>query len=229
MLEMLSCREGVYGGWKTAIEYLPKIGVRGIELDDYPPDELMRAAAACRARGIDPMTIAGGVDTDSPDSVARVKDRCKAASDAGIRCYFLSGNGKDRPAAMRTLAALGDHAASFGVTLSLETHPPFCANAAEMLRTIAEIDHPNVRINFDTANVLRARQAAFAALERTDASTLTHYHLAGHDAYSVCLNRPDARTVSFSHITVAPQRSSISRSRKPHRSAAFARAWPVSW
>jgi inosose dehydratase len=35
----------------------------------------------------------------------------------------------------------------------LETHPPFCTNADKMLETMEKVNHPNIRINFDTANI----------------------------------------------------------------------------
>jgi len=154
MQDKISCREGVYKGWKNAIEYLPKAGIVYIELDERPAAELRQVADACRAGGVTPLTIAGGVDACNPEAVARVKTVCEAAEGIGVKHYFLSAHGNDRAAAMKSLAEIGEHAAKHGVTLCLETHPPFCTNAAEMLRTMAEVNHPNVRINFDTANVL---------------------------------------------------------------------------
>ena len=166
MPDKISCREGVYpGGWKVAIEYLPNAGIKYVELGDYDKPELVKVAAACRAKGVTPLTIAGGVDTDNPDSVARVKAECEAARDAGVQFYFLSANGKDRAAAMKTLAQLGRFAARCGVTLCLETHPPFCLNAGEMLKTIAEVNCPNVRINFDTANIMYYNEGMNSAEE----------------------------------------------------------------
>ncbi|HUW31827.1 MAG TPA: TIM barrel protein, partial [Planctomycetota bacterium] len=160
MQDKISCREGVYKGWKNAIEYLPKAGIVYIELDERPAAELRQVADACRAGGVTPLTIAGGVDACNPEAVARVKTACEASEQIGVRHYFLSAHGQGataavaRAAAMKSLAEIGEHAAKHGVTLCLETHPPFCTNAAEMLRTMAEVNHPNVRINFDTANVL---------------------------------------------------------------------------
>jgi len=36
MENKISCREGVYGGWKQSAEYLPKAGVKYIELRRSP-------------------------------------------------------------------------------------------------------------------------------------------------------------------------------------------------
>lgn len=166
MSDKISCREGVYqGGWKVAIEYLPQAGVKYVELGDYEKAELVSVAGACREKGVTPLTIAGGVDCDKPESVNRVKAECEAAKAVGVQYYFLSAHGKDRAAAMKTLAGLGAFAAKCGVTLCLETHPPFCLNADEMRKTINEVNHPNVRINFDTANVMYYNEGLHSAEE----------------------------------------------------------------
>jgi L-ribulose-5-phosphate 3-epimerase len=48
---------------------------------------------------------------------------------------------------------VGDTAAACGVTVALETHKGPTQNAAAMLATIAEVDHPSIRLNFDTGNI----------------------------------------------------------------------------
>ena len=117
-------------------------------------------ADACRAAGVTPLTISGGVDACDAAAVARVKAMCEAAEEIGVKHCFISAHGQGataavaRAAAMKSLAEIGQHAAKHGVILCMETHPPFCTNAAEMLRTMAGVNHPNVRINFDTTNVL---------------------------------------------------------------------------
>jgi inosose dehydratase len=51
------------------------------------------------------------------------------------------------------LRRLGDTAAGQGVTLALETHEGPTQNATAMLALMAEVAHPNVRLNFDTGNI----------------------------------------------------------------------------
>jgi len=154
MPNRISCREGVYGGWKTAVRYLPKAGIRNIELQGQNPEDLKEAAAACRTAGITPLTIAGGVDLADAASVAKVKELCDAAAAIDVHKFFISAHGEDRDAAMRILAELGEYAGVCGVVLCLETHPPFCRNADDMRRTMDIVGHPNVRVNFDTANIM---------------------------------------------------------------------------
>jgi hypothetical protein len=64
---------------------------------------------------------------------------------------------------------------------------------------------PVTTSSFDTANVIHARQRRFDELAPRDAQSLRRYHFSRDPRggpYSVCLARADARTVSFSHISV---------------------------
>ena len=54
---------------------------------------------------------------------------------------------------MANLRRLGDVAAEHGITLALETHKGPTQNAEAMLATMGEVDHPHVRLNFDTGNI----------------------------------------------------------------------------
>jgi inosose dehydratase len=51
------------------------------------------------------------------------------------------------------LRRLGDFAVQCGVTLALETHKGPTQNARAMLALLGEVDHPQVRLNFDTGNI----------------------------------------------------------------------------
>jgi len=79
------------------------------------------------------------------------------------------------------LRELGDYAAPKGVRIALEIHGGVTANADEALRTMAEVNRPNVGINFDTANILFYNEAldaagAAEALQRL-ARHVFHVHL----------------------------------------------------
>ena len=52
------------------------------------------------------------------------------------------------------LREIGDYAARHGITYCFETHPGICVNHRYMLQTMNALDHPNLRINFDTGNIL---------------------------------------------------------------------------
>lgn len=64
--------------------------------------------------------------------------------------------------------------------------------------------------SFDTAEVKRSRLEQFAALGAAGRLQLRSFHMnhgSGPSAYTVCMHRPDAHTVSFSHIQVTKKES----------------------
>ncbi len=78
------------------------------------------------------------------------------------RCFgtaiCVTGAGQPADVAQRALVLgnlrhLGDTAAELGMTLTLETHKGPTQNATAMLALMDELDHPNVRLNFDTGNI----------------------------------------------------------------------------
>lgn len=52
------------------------------------------------------------------------------------------------------LREIGDHAAGLGITYCFETHPGICQHSSGMLETMRVLDHPNLKLNFDTGNLL---------------------------------------------------------------------------
>jgi hypothetical protein len=76
----------------------------------------------------------------------------------------------------------------------------------------ADARMPLVSSSFDTARVRRHREDSLAQLAilagRLDPMALRDFHSShgtGPDAYSPCMHRPDAHTVSFSCVTVTPE------------------------
>lgn len=61
---------------------------------------------------------------------------------------------QDRGTLLEHLVEIGDHAASLGITYCFETHPGLCMHADGMLRTVSELRHAHLRLNFDTGNIL---------------------------------------------------------------------------
>ncbi len=51
------------------------------------------------------------------------------------------------------LRQIGDYAAGKGIIYCFETHPGICVNHHYMLRTMQDLDHPHLKLNFDTANL----------------------------------------------------------------------------
>lgn len=52
------------------------------------------------------------------------------------------------------LREIGDAAGRLGITYCFETHPGICQDHYGMLETMQALDHPQLKLNFDTANIL---------------------------------------------------------------------------
>lgn len=149
-----SVREPVYRGWENALDLLPGSPVRGLEVNARPADELGDIVAALRDAGIEPMTLAGGVKLNDDASLAAYLGALDAMQQFDVPIFFTSASGEDDHArAAGLLRDLAEEAAGRGVVIALETHPPYCQNADGMLATMEAAAHPNLRVNFDTANI----------------------------------------------------------------------------
>jgi len=149
-----SVREPVYRGWENAVDLLPQTPITGFEVSVRPAEELSEIVAALRDAGIEPMTVAGGVKLNEDESMANYVLALDALQKLAIPIFFTSASGEDdNEVAAGRLRDLADEAAARHVIISLETHPPYCENAAGMLATMEAVDHPNLRVNFDCANI----------------------------------------------------------------------------
>jgi hypothetical protein len=83
-----------------------------------------------------------------------------------------------------------------------DTHPVLCRwNGSTLIESFPSL--PFSSSSFDTARVLNARLKSFPA--RCNARTLEAFHAShapSRSAYSVCMHRADAETMSFSRIRV---------------------------
>lgn len=92
------------------------------------------------------------------ESVAITKRKLDLASHFGIDLVVAGAGEMESPDQLPMLydhlRQIGDHAAKNGIIYCFETHPGICQDHRGMLETMAELDHPNLRLNFDTANLL---------------------------------------------------------------------------
>ncbi len=63
-----------------------------------------------------------------------------------------SSHQEDMSMFMANINEVAEHARQAGVTLGLEVHGDHTANGRLILDTIRKVNHPNVKINYDTAN-----------------------------------------------------------------------------
>jgi inosose dehydratase len=100
----------------------------------------------------------GGGDLRTREGLAQVERRIRFAARwfAAPICVLSAGQPADtgqRESIIAHLRRLGDAAAECSATLALETHKGPTQNAAAMLAFVNDVDHPRVRLNFDTGNI----------------------------------------------------------------------------
>jgi L-ribulose-5-phosphate 3-epimerase len=112
----------------------------------------------------------GGADLRTREGVELIERRIRFAARWFGVSTVISGAGQPADASERrtvvtSLRQLGDTSRALGITVALETHKGPTQNAAAMLALLSEVDHPHVRLNFDTANVIYYNQGVDLAHE----------------------------------------------------------------
>jgi L-ribulose-5-phosphate 3-epimerase len=100
----------------------------------------------------------GGADLRTIEGVELIERRIRFAARWFGVATVISGAGQPQDADERrtvctNLRRIGDVAAEHGITVALETHKGPTQNAAAMLALMDELNHPAVRLNFDTGNI----------------------------------------------------------------------------
>ncbi len=107
----------------------------------------------------------GGGDLRTSVGAALVAKKIRFATRwFGVK-VCVTGAGQPSDAAERSevvahLRWLGDVAAEWGAVLALETHKGPTQNAAAMRALMHDVDHPAVRLNFDTGNIVYYNEGA---------------------------------------------------------------------
>lgn len=102
--------------------------------------------------GVRIITANGGGDLEKREDVEVIKKRIDLAHRLGARTFVVSCPTRSHTV-YDNLQEIGDYALRRGVVIALETHPPLVTNAETGLETMRAVNHRNVRINFDTANI----------------------------------------------------------------------------
>lgn len=153
----ISCRPSSYGKFhEGAFAHLAQIGVPYVEIGPPAPDRADELARHLKTHGLKPATVALPDGLVAKDDRGELLMKCAAFADAwGARLFFasVSSAALGRETTIGRLRELGDIASERGLTIAMETHPDLITNGDVALQTMRDVNHPNVRVNFDTANV----------------------------------------------------------------------------
>ena len=157
MKNIIACRPESYGPHhERCWSHLPSIGVRYLEASVPESDNEDRVLRQrLETHGLSVSSFKGQCDVTRDGVAEQMSPQLARCADHGVGILFVSAKAgdTDRNYVWQRLREVGDVAAASGVTVVLETHPDLVTNADVGLQTMQAVDHPNIRINFDTANI----------------------------------------------------------------------------
>ena len=156
MSSVLACNLASYGAYRDgAYAHLAEIGIQHVEIACPAPGEVDRVRDSLAEFGLTASSVIIPCQMDADDVVYRFAHYFDAAEALGVGHVFTSAKTAelDREYVYGKLQNIGDEAEKRGIVVALETHPDLVTNSEIGLETMAGVAHPNIRINFDTANV----------------------------------------------------------------------------
>ena len=164
----LAVRLSNYGQFQeTAWTHLPLIGLHYVFVDVPRPEELALLKQRLTQNGLTALVLRGKTDLAKPNSLDELAAQLAICEKMGVRYMFLSPKhtGMSKEAAYEQLRRVGEIASKHGVTVALETHPDLGTNGDVHRETMKHVNHPNIRVNFDTGNITFYNKGADAATE----------------------------------------------------------------
>jgi sugar phosphate isomerase/epimerase len=156
MRNIIACRVASYGKFQDrAWSHLPEIGVTNVEVPVPEPGQQDDLRKRLADHGLTATSFQAKCDITQPDAVALMQPQIAACAAFDVRICFVSikAGDTDRTLVWQRLQAIGDVARDLGVIVAMETHPDLVTNGQVAAETMAAIGHPNVKVNYDTANV----------------------------------------------------------------------------
>jgi sugar phosphate isomerase/epimerase len=164
----LACRLASYGRFQDAAwDHLPAIGLHHVFLSVPKPDEVTEVQERLLAHRLRPLVLRGAADLGEPRSVDELAGQLAICEKMCVRYMFLSPRhtGVDKETAYERLRKAGEIAGRYGVIIALETHPDLGTNGEVHRETMRRVNHPNVRVNFDTGNITYYNRGADVVAE----------------------------------------------------------------
>jgi sugar phosphate isomerase/epimerase len=157
-----------YGKFQDAAwTHLPSIGMHYIFLSVPETNQVASVQERLAKSGLKPLVLRGDADLGRESSVDELAAQLAVCEQMGVKHMFLSpkhaGVGKD--IAYERLRRVGDAAKKHGVVVVLETHRDLGTNGDVHLETMKAVNHPNVRVNFDTGNITYYNKGTDAVTE----------------------------------------------------------------
>ena len=119
---------------------------------DTAPADVASFGRFLEEKGVRVITANSGGDLEDRSVVGSIH-RCLAIAKQLGATQMVIACPKKSSAVLDHLQELADAALALGIRLALEMHPPLVTNAEVGLKTLRELNHRNIGINYDVANV----------------------------------------------------------------------------
>ncbi len=164
----LAVRIMSYGAYQEAAwTHLPEIGVKYIFMSVPAPEDVAATQQKLNAHELTPLVFRGNADLSKGTFVEELMPQLVTCERMGVHYLFLSAKRGDatKEAAYARLRAASGLARKHGVIIALETHPDLGTNGTIQVETMRAVSDPNIRVNFDTANITYYNHDTSAAAE----------------------------------------------------------------
>ena len=123
---------------------------------DATPAQAKELAQKCRDLGLEPVMMFSGVYPEAKDGLDVHTQRIKQAGAAGVPQVLTFGHtkGGDHKIWVERFKLLAPIAKDNGVTIVVKQHGGETGTGEACAAITKEVDHPNVKVNYDAGNVL---------------------------------------------------------------------------
>lgn len=164
----IACRLASYGKFQDAAwNHLPSIGVKYLFMNVPKASEVDATLQKLTEHHLTALVMRGNTNLSEATCVEELSGQLEVCQRMGVKFMFLSPkrHGAPKDVIYGRLRQVGDIAKQCGVIVTLETHPDLGTNGEIHRETMRAIDHPNIRVNYDTANITYYNKGTDACTE----------------------------------------------------------------
>jgi len=177
---------------EVALDELAALGVKYIEPasvdkifqhlieEDFCDSRAVWLRSQLSARRLSCLSLSAHMDLTGPDAVERFHRRLAFARNIGARCVnSIAGPAGKLEEFRKNIPAIAERARDLGVMIALENHGDLLDREQQVLDFIREIDHPAIRVNYDTGNAWYYSKGAINPVEELAqlAPVVAHVHV----------------------------------------------------
>jgi L-ribulose-5-phosphate 3-epimerase len=155
---------------ERALSGIAEIGVPAVELaalvgfcdhaapERLGPDAARQLSKLLRSHGLHAVSFSGHTDLTTDAGVTAFESRLRLAADLGIPIVNTGAADEEGQEVVdrfyRNIVPLAELAARLGIVIGIETHGSLTGTGEECVAVMKKLNHPNVRINYDPANLM---------------------------------------------------------------------------